>query len=123
MLGYKEGFSPNLVKEAIEKVGIENDDYILDPFNGNGTVTLTASINNIQSVGIEVNPFVAFMSNTKLENFASKEFSNDIDKVLLKAYKGKNSPLSSFSTFSEQSGRKKWLFNSEILNSFEGGCL
>ena len=119
--GYKEGFSPNLVKEAIEKVGIENDDYILDPFNGNGTVTLTASINNIQSIGIEVNPFVAFMSNTKLENFTSKEFSYAFDKVLSKAYEGRISPLCSFSTFSEQSGRNKWLFNSDILNSFEGG--
>ena len=119
--GYKEGFSPNLVKEAIAKVGIGNDDYILDPFNGNGTVTLTASINNFQSVGIEVNPFVAFMSNTKLENLASKEFSNDIDKVLSKAYEEKISPLSSFSTFSEQSGKNKWLFNSDVLNSFEGG--
>jgi len=119
--GYKEGFSPNLVKEAIEKVGIENDDCILDPFNGNGTVTLTASINNIQSIGIEVNPFVAFMSNTKLENFTSKEFSYAFDKVLSKAYEGRISPLCSFSTFSEQSGRNKWLFNSDILNSFEGG--
>lgn len=119
--GYKEGFSPNLVKEAIEKVGIKKDDYILDPFNGNGTVTLTASINNIRSVGIEVNPFVAFMSNTKLENFASNEFSNDIEKVLSKAYAGKISPLSLFSTFSEHSGKNKWLFNSDVLNSFEGG--
>jgi len=119
--GYKEGFSPNLVEEAISKVGIGVDDYILDPFNGNGTVTLTASINNIKSIGIEVNPFVAFMSNTKLENFSSKEFSKDLDEVLSKAYKGKDSSLSSFSTFTEQSGKNKWLFNNNVLNSFEGG--
>jgi DNA modification methylase len=118
---YKEGFSPNLVEEAIARVGIGQNDYILDPFNGNGTVTLTASINNIKSVGIEVNPFVAFMSNTKLENSSSKELSNNIDKILSLAYKGKISPLSSFSTFSEKSRKSKWLFNSEILNSFEAG--
>ena len=119
--GYKEGFSPSLVEKAIATVGIEENDYVLDPFNGNGTVTLTASINNIKSVGIEVNPFVAFMAETKLENFSSKDFSNDIDKVLSKAQKGKISPLSLFSTFSEHSGRSKWLFNSDVLNSFEGG--
>jgi DNA modification methylase len=119
--GYKEGFSPNLVKEAIEKVEIGETDYILDPFNGNGTVTLTASINNIKSVGIEVNPFVSFMSNTKLENCSNKNFSKDIYNVLSKAYKGKISPLNSFSTFSEQSGKNKWLFDHDVLNSFEGG--
>ena len=119
--GYKEGFSPSLVEKAIATVGVEKNDYVLDPFNGNGTVTLTASINNIKSIGIEVNPFVAFMAETKLENFSSKDFSNDIDKVLSKAQKGKISPLSLFSTFSEHSGRSKWLFNSDVLNSFEGG--
>lgn len=119
--GYKEGFSPSLVEDAIAKVGIEKNDYVLDPFNGNGTVTLTASINNIKSIGIEVNPFVAFMAETKLENFSSNDFSNDIDKVLSKTLKGKISPLNLFSTFSEQSGKSKWLFNSDVLNSFEGG--
>lgn len=118
---YKEGFSPNLVKEAIEKVEVGKDDYILDPFNGSGTVTLTASMNNIKSIGVEVNPFVAFMAEAKLENFSSDDFSNSINDVLNKAYKGKNSNLNSFSTFSEKSGKKKWLFNSAVLNSFEGG--
>ena len=119
--GYKEGFSPKLVEEAIEKVGIGKNDYVLDPFNGNGTVTLTASMNNIQSVGIEVNPFVAFMSNTKLENHSDKDFTSDIDSVLSKVYKGISSPLIQFSTFSEKTGKDKWLFNSDVLNSFEGG--
>jgi DNA modification methylase len=119
--GYKEGFSPNLVEEAMEKVGIDKDDYILDPFNGNGTLTLTASIKNTKSIGIEVNPFVAFMSQTKLENLSCKEFTDGIDNVLAFAYKGKTSLLSSFSTFSEKTGKNKWLFNSDVLNSFEGG--
>lgn len=117
---YKEGFSPSFVEEAIKKVGIGKSDYILDPFNGNGTVTLTASINNIKSIGIEVNPFVAFMSQVKMENFPSNEFAKDIDSILVSAHKGKTSNLLSYSTFSENSGKKKWLFNSEVLNSFEG---
>lgn len=119
--GYKEGFSPDLVNEAINKVGIEKTDFILDPFNGNGTVTLTASINNIKAIGIEVNPFVAFMSKAKMENFCYKTFNNDIDKVLSAAYKGMTSPLESFSTFSEKTRKEKWLFNSEVLRTFEGG--
>lgn len=118
---YKEGFSPKLVEEAIDIVGIGENDYILDPFNGNGTVTLTASINNYNSIGIEVNPFVAFMSKVKLENFSSFEFSRGTESVLNLAYKGKKSSLLAYSTFSEDVGKNKWLFNSEVLNSFEGG--
>lgn len=119
--GYKEGFSPDLVKEAILKVGIGKDDYIIDPFNGNGTVTLTASINNIRSLGIEVNPFVSFMSKVKLENFSYKTFSKYIPDVLFATNKKMISPLEKFSTFSEKTGKNKWLFNSNILSAFEAG--
>jgi len=119
--GYKEGFSPDIVKDAILKVGIGKDDYIIDPFNGNGTVTLTASINNMKSLGIEVNPFVSFMSKVKLENFSHKTFSKYIPNVLSATFKNKISPLEKFSTFSEKTGRNKWLFNSEILRAFEAG--
>lgn len=118
---YKEGFSSKLVEEAINIVGIGNDDYVLDPFNGNGTVTLTASINNIKSIGIEVNPFVAFMSTVKLENYNRVEFKNNSSSIFSSISKGKSSNLELYSTFTEKSGRNKWLFNSEVLNSFEGG--
>jgi DNA modification methylase len=119
--GYKEGFSPKLVEEAIETVGIGKNDYILDPFNGNGTVTLTASLKDIKSVGIEVNPFVTFMSQVKLENSLANDFTKNINKVLYSSYKGKKSPIETFSTFSEKTGKSKWLFNSDVLRSFEGG--
>lgn len=119
--GYKEGFSPSLVSEAINRIGMDENDYILDPFNGNGTVTLTASINNIKSIGIEVNPFVSFMSKVKLENFSHKIFSENIDKVLSATTSNKKSSLENYSTFSEKTGKDKWLFNSPILRAFEAG--
>lgn len=119
--GYKEGFSPDLVKQAIEAVGVKSNEFVLDPFNGSGTVTLTASLNNIKSVGIEVNPFAAFMAETKMESTPTSVFLNDIDRVLSGILIERASPLIAFSTFSEQSGKTKWLFNSEVLNSFEGG--
>jgi DNA modification methylase len=119
--GYKEGFSPKLVESAIREVELKKSDYILDPFNGSGTVTLTASMNNIASVGIEVNPFVAFVAKTKMENCSSKKFHDNIANVLFSAAKGKESMLETFSTFTEKSGREKWLFNNDVLRAFEGG--
>lgn len=119
--GYKEGFSPKLVEEAIAEVGIEKEDYILDPFNGSGTVTLTSSLKGISAVGIEVNPFAAFMAAAKMENCSVDEFWEGFDTVISHAQKGEKSSLNGFSTFSEQGGNRKWLFNNGVLNSFEGG--
>lgn len=119
--GYKEGFSPNLVIDAIDKVGIAPDEYILDPFNGNGTVTLTASNNNIQSIGLEVNPFTAFMAKTKQLNAEISTFDKCANEIYNGISKQARSKLLNFSTFSELSGKRKWLFNSDVLNSFEGG--
>ena len=113
---YKEGFSPRLVAEAINSVNLSHTDYILDPFNGNGTVTLTASTKNINSVGIDVNPFVSFLSRVKLNNFDN--FTNDTNR-LLSSIKVTKSGLLNYSTFSEKSDKSKWLFNSSVLNTFE----
>ncbi|MFY1611224.1 DNA methyltransferase, partial [Macellibacteroides fermentans] len=65
---YKEGFSPSLVESAIETLGLTSSDVIIDPFNGSGTVTLTAAMKGIKSFGFEVNPFTAFIAKTKVES-------------------------------------------------------
>lgn len=118
---YKEGFSPALVENAIEMLGLRENDLIIDPFNGSGTVTLTAATNNVKSIGYEVNPFTAFIAKTKVEQTTISEFDFYSAKMIQMAKKQKESPLLRFSTFSEKTNKTKWLFNSEVLNSFEGG--
>ena len=118
---YKEGFSPNLVEQAIEISGIEKDDVILDPFNGSGTTTLTAALKGFRSIGIEVNPFTSYLSSAKLKNANLNEFRKLKEGLLSAANKGKKSKLIGFSTFSKSEGLDKWLFNDDVLSSFEGG--
>src|SRR4030042_5003595 len=90
---YKEGFSPNLVEKVIEESGITKNELILDPFNGSGTTTLTASLLGYKSVGIEVNPFTTFLSDTKTKNADISQL-NSLESELLKSIeKGKISPL------------------------------
>jgi DNA modification methylase len=120
---YKEGFSPNLVKEAIESSGIETDDIILDPFNGSGTTTLTSSLNNYKSIGIEVNPFTSFLSKTKVKNVDTEELNDAKKSILDSAEEGEESSLKGYSTFSETEKITKWLFNDSVLDSFAGGWL
>lgn len=118
---YKESFDPTIVLKAIKETGITSNDFLLDPFNGSGTVTLTASSLGLNSIGVEVNPFAAFLAKTKNLNPRLNEFNNLKDAVLLGAEKTLLSPLLNYSTFSKGKGKSKWLFNRQILNSFEGG--
>lgn len=117
---YKEGFSPLLVEMAIDEVGLNKSDIIIDPFNGSGTTTLTASVLGYQSLGIEVNPFTTFLSQAKVKAVDINAIDKGYLSVLRGGYEGKPSPLSGFSTFSEREGINKWLFNSSVLDSFEG---
>jgi DNA modification methylase len=118
---YKEGFSPLLVENAIEQTQVKKDDLIIDPFNGSGTTTLTASMSGYNSIGIEVNPFTSFLSETKIKNADLKELRVAKSVLLDKVAVGKPSELLGFSTFSETDTNHKWLFNDSVLNSFQGG--
>ncbi len=119
---YKEGFSPNLVKTAIDTYNIKSNNIILDPFNGSGTVTLTAAENNINSVGIEVNPFTTFVSKTKTLNTKAKTLSSLFEQTYEQIIKGKEfKGIETYSTFTELSGKNKWLFNLEVVRAFYGG--
>lgn len=118
---YKEGFSPELVEKAFEVVGIEKKDTVLDPFNGGGTTTLTAALHGLSSVGLEVNPFTAFLANSKLCSASSQALEEASGVIIEGAERGKDSPLVGFSTFSEKKDLDKWLFNTPVLNAFEGG--
>lgn len=118
---YKEGFSPNLVEKAIEYADLKKDSIILDPFNGSGTTTLTASLNGYKSIGIEVNPFTSFLSVNKISNSNLQELKNKIPFISDYIIKGANSNLKGFSTFSQTDKLNKWLFNDEILDAFYGG--
>lgn len=118
---FKEGFSPLLVEEAINSADLRKDDLIIDPFAGSGTVPLVASSLNYDSIGFEVNPFLAFVANTKQSEVNPKHLRRHVSKVLSGIKKGSKSNLEGFSTFTEDSNESKWLFNIDVIRSFEGG--
>lgn len=119
---YKEGFSPNLVKTAIDMYDLDSNKVIIDPFNGSGTVTLTASENNIPSIGIEVNPFMSFIAKTKTLNTKGSILENLFKQTYEKISLGKKYPeIEGYSTFTESNKNDKWLFNIDVIRSFYGG--
>jgi hypothetical protein len=101
---YVEGFSANYITEILERFQPRN---VYDPFGGSGTTCLAASRFGITSYYSEVNPFMAFVTETKVngsiwakshqetfnelcQDFIGRLCSKDFDKM------AKNVDLSSY---------------------------
>ena len=83
----KEGYSTDLVKNVLLDLKINKyDGYIMDPFSGSGTTVLASSILGYQSIGIEVNPFLYYLSKIKCINYSNKFnlFLNRFKKLNIK---------------------------------------
>lgn len=117
----KESFSPALVEAAIEHENCGPGDLILDPFCGGGTVPLAAALRGISALGIEVNPFLAFVSKAKLSRLRSSELSKRVPGVVARVKEGAHSALVGYSTFTKARNYERGLFNRAVLTAFEGG--
>ena len=70
---YREGFSHVLIKELLERSGIGQDEYVLDPFCGSGTTVVEAALNGYSGIGIDINPMSAFISDVKCRSYTDEE--------------------------------------------------
>jgi len=114
---YIEGFSYDFVEEILKDVVIEPKS-IYDPFAGTGTTILVSSLNKINSAFSEINPFMRFIINTKVQALIEytnlikpkhddiKRFLNKLRTVDINGFKLNNAELNLL-----QNG----FFNSEIL--------
>lgn len=72
---YREGFSHTLIKELLERSGIGQDEYVLDPFCGSGTTVVEAALNGYSGIGIDINPMSAFISEVKCRSYTDEEIT------------------------------------------------
>lgn len=115
---FKEAFSPEIVEHAIDDTGCADRDLIVDPFSGSGTTALVAAECHHPARGLEVNPFLAFVAQTKLTTPPKTLLENAAENVLRASRKGQQSHLHRFSTFTRSNGATKWLFNDSVLSAF-----
>lgn len=82
---YVQGFSASFVQSIIDRHAKKyNKPIVMDPFSGCGTVLVQAKLNGIQSFGVELNPLLQFVADTKLNSW------DILPKDFLGAYKSLN---------------------------------
>lgn len=72
---YKEGFSPVLVDRIFQEYNLTDDSVVSDPFAGAGTTLAVAKAKGIKSIGFEVNPFAAFITKVKTDDYQPEDFT------------------------------------------------
>lgn len=121
---FKEGYSDAFVSRAIQHYETStgnNSGTVFDPFSGSGTTPLTGIQHGYNAIAIEVNPFMAFISQTKTKPYMSDSLSieNELKALIETRPIEVESALEGFSTFSPFDSNKKWLFNKSVLRGFE----
>ncbi len=79
---YKEGFSRQLVDILLKKFDVQKDHVVLDPFMGVGTTLLACKQSGIRSIGFDVSPLCAFVSQVKTVDYNSEELDKQAREIL-----------------------------------------
>lgn len=72
---YREGFASELINELISMSGAQKGDCIIDPFCGSGTTNVVAALNGFDTLGLDVNPMSAYITNAKIMHYSEEDLS------------------------------------------------
>lgn len=116
---FKEAFSPELVAMAVH--GSERPvRRLCDPFGGSGTSVLTAQFLGLDSVTIEVNPFLADLIRAKTAQYRVSELIAAVPRVARRASRARAGkpciPTSLPPTFVEPGLKGRWLFDRAVAH-------
>lgn len=90
-------FPPHLVREYLDRFGLEPGNTVLDPFSGTGTTAIEARLRGLRCIGIEANPMAHFAGSVKTDwTVDPTELLKHADTVATRASKDlASTPLSS----------------------------
>lgn len=117
---FKEAFAPELVARAVDESEREVQ-TVLDPFGGSGTTALSAQFLGLDSVTIEVNPYLADLIEAKLVEYDLYSLRSDIEE-LIRALANVGSLVDSAqgdyglpATFVEPGVNSRWIFSRRVI--------
>ena len=83
---YSAGFSYNLVEEVFRKYKIGRGSIVLDPFAGVGTTCVSSKKLQVESIGKEAHPLVAWIAQVKIRwDFDFSMLKKTIDQILFES--------------------------------------
>jgi len=92
----------------------------MDPFSGSGTSITEAASLGWNSIGVEVNPFLALVSKVKSEKCYDKNAFVSAARAIWETRSTKCAPqLPRNTTLVHSEGLKKWLFEHEVIRVYE----
>lgn len=81
-------YPPHLVRNYIERFGLDSRHIVLDPFCGTGTTLVECKKSGIPSIGVESNPMACFASRVKVDwHPDSNDFLNHASRIAKLAVK------------------------------------
>lgn len=114
---FKEAFSPELVEMAVVQ-SARTVKRLCDPFGGSGTSALAAQFLNVESISIEVNPFLSDLINAKVHKYDLGELLSALPRVMRRASRKAPSEKAFFDslppTFIEPGRNGRWLFDEAV---------
>lgn len=76
---YREGFSSELITELIHMSEVKTGECIIDPFCGSGTTNVVAAMNGYSTLGLDVNPMSAFITNAKIAHYSKEDLKKTLE--------------------------------------------
>ena len=71
-------FSPALAYDIASEFGLDETDFVLDPFSGVGTVPLCMKYRGVPSCSVEINPYLHFVGTVKTRTYSDLEAVEDV---------------------------------------------
>ena len=87
---YPARMMPLIAKRIIEKYAIHDDDVVLDPFCGSGTVLVEGVVHNKESIGFDINPLAILIAKAKTTPINPEILKKEIQKTIEKIKKDKS---------------------------------
>lgn len=127
---FKEAFAPELIHRAVAESQIEVS-RILDPFGGSGTTSLAAQFLGIHPTTVEINPFLADLTEAKLTHYDLPSLKTDIAAIIQSVGAMRFDEVTPLDvapmdarwlppTFVEPGVNNRWLFSSSLYMFLAG---
>lgn len=79
---YPARMVPLIAKRVIEMFATRDDDIVLDPFCGSGTVLVESMVHNRNTIGFDINPLAVLVAKAKTTPIDPKKLREKINEII-----------------------------------------